>query len=198
MKILLVDEVPVVRIGMRILLSEHFPHAGFTEASCLDGLIEAVYAHKPDLLITDFQLVSETVFDILAAIHVLCPATAIICLTRQINISYSHRMLQIGVRGILPKNVDAECLLDCVLSCMKGDIYVHESIMVDDDNLIKKLSRNEFDIMLKLVEGHGTSQIAKARNVGIGIISTYKSRIFEKVKVKSVVELIILYRRMSI
>jgi DNA-binding NarL/FixJ family response regulator len=110
---------------------------------------------------------------------------------------YAKRFIKLGVRGYLSKESRTEEIRKAITSVLNGEIYVSKKVRKDlsedlkkgADNPFHKLSDREMQTVKYLLHGYSLPEIKKILNIHSSTIGTYKTRIFEKLKIKSLGEL---------
>jgi DNA-binding NarL/FixJ family response regulator len=109
-----------------------------------------------------------------------------------------------GADGYLNKLCDKEKITSAVDLIMKNGSYIPSEILQDlikkstgkeDLNAIDKLSKREMEITELLIEGEGNIEIANKLNINLTTVSTHKNRIFNKLKIKNIIELSNLFKK---
>jgi DNA-binding NarL/FixJ family response regulator len=112
---------------------------------------------------------------------------------------FALRVLRAGASGYLTKESVGSDIVAAIRKVTSGRKYVSDSLLTDlvdeldhrrSKSLHDRLSNREYEIFLKIAAGKSTSQIAEALSLSINTIATYRSRILEKMKLKSNVELV--------
>jgi len=113
--------------------------------------------------------------------------------------NFPKRLLGMGARGYLTKECDTKEMLEAIKMVHRGGSYIEPRIaqqlalsLIDPDegNPIDKLSRREFQVMLLLSHGHSNSEISKKLCLSPKTISTYRTRLLEKLDVENEVDLV--------
>jgi DNA-binding NarL/FixJ family response regulator len=114
---------------------------------------------------------------------------------------FASRYLQAGADGYLVKDSPEEEISKAIRAVLNNELYVSDSIKQDflyrlagrknsEGNVLQQLSNRETEVMQLLIKGNSTADICKLLNLQASTVSTYKTRIFEKLGIKNIVELI--------
>jgi len=198
-KILIADDHAVVRKGVKQILMDDFPQALCGEAGNAHEVFELVKKEDWDILILDMSLPDKSGLDVLKELKIMKPKLPVFMLTVYPEEEYAVRVLKSGGVGYLTKDSIPEELVKAVVKILKGGKYVSPSLAeklaynLDQDTekpLHETLSDREYQVMLMVASGKSLTEIADSLCISIKSISTYKTRIFEKMGFKSNAELI--------
>lgn len=199
LKILIADDHAIVRRGLKQLLLEEYPSAIIEEAGDAEELIKKVALKKWDLVICDISMPGRSGIDALQQIKQSDPDLPVLIMSMYPEDQYAMRALKAGASGYLGKETIHYNLIKAIEKVLSGKKFITPSIaekladMVDEES--KKpaheyFSNREFQVFLLLASGESTSAIAEKLSINTTTVSTYRSRIMEKMKMKSNAELI--------
>lgn len=197
-KFLIVDDHSLIRKGLSTLLREEFPGAEVSEVTDSSALIREAVVQKWDLIISDIFMPGRNILETLRQLKKILPATPVLILSVHPEDQYVVRALKAGASGYLNKESHPEELLKAVRQLLLGKKYVSaegvEKLAAsfgDDLNQLphEKLSEREFDVLKRLASGKTVSEIAATLALSVNTISTYRSRILEKMNMQNNVEL---------
>lgn len=198
MKLLLVEDHPIFRFGVRQLIAQRWPQAHFEEAATLAEAIEAVRRTAFDMALVDLNLPDSDGVEVISQIHRTVPSLRILVLSLNAEAAYAKRALQTGASGYLAKDRAAAELILAIERITAGGRYITASlaeIMADLLSGDRKgtahdgLSSQEYRVMIQLAEGRRVSDIAATMHLSPRTVSTYRSRILEKLSLTSNAEL---------
>lgn len=189
MKILIADDHAILRKGLKQLLVEdqavHEVGEAATGREALDKLRESQW----DLLLLDINMPDRSGLDILRQVHSSYPELRVLVLSGFPEKQYAVNVLRAGASGYLSKEMAPEELLTAVKTVLSGKRYVSAALAellvteLDTDTTQPahaQLSEREFQIFCKLAVGHTVSAIANELCLSVKTISTYRSRLMEK------------------
>ena len=198
-RILIVDDHPIVRQGLRSALDRSGEVEIVDEASDGDEAIDKARAAKPDLLLLDISMPGKNGLEVLKVLHAEMPQIRILILSTFPEKQYAVRCFANGARGYLTKKSAPEELLDAIRKIMSGGKYVSASL----GNLLadeigsdvqrlphERLSDREFQVLCLLGQGKTVSQIAETLSLSLSTINTYRAHILEKMKMETTAELV--------
>jgi two-component system, NarL family, invasion response regulator UvrY len=197
-KILIVDDHAVVRKGIRQILSEEKNISALGEASNSEELMSQLYENDWDIIILDITLPGKNGLDLLIEIKKRKPDIKVLILTMHTEEEIAIRALKTGASGFLNKDSVPGELISAVNKISTGGKFISSSLgeklalLLDRDAATmphETLSKREFEIMCLIASGNSLTDIAKELSISIKTVSTYRTRIMEKMNMKSNVEL---------
>jgi two-component system invasion response regulator UvrY len=194
MKILIADDHAVVREGLKQILSEN-PNINVTaEASTGHEVLQQIEKNNFDLVVLDISMPGRGGLDILKEIRNKRPKLPVLILSMYPEEQYAVRVLKAGASGYMTKNSAPHELIIAIKQISKGKKYVSpslaERLAVDLEvttgrPLHESLSDREYQVMCMIASGKTLKEIAEQLSLSIKTISTYRSRILEKMNMKS-------------
>ncbi|MBV8379499.1 MAG: response regulator transcription factor [Paucibacter sp.] len=199
MRVLLVDDHPIMRMGVAALVREEWPDADVDEAPTIAAALGSIAAARPDIVILDLSLPDASGVE--GAQRVLRAAAGVPLLVLSLNAesAYAARLMQMGASGYLPKDRAGEELRTALRRIHEGGRYVTASMA---DHLLgllsgkapeelphEQLSAQEHRIMLLIAAGRTPAQIADVMHLSVKTVGSYRARIFEKSGWKNNIEL---------
>jgi len=197
-KILIVDDHAVVRKGIKQILSEENEVSVLGEASNSDELMKLLYENDWDIIILDITLPGKNGLDLLIEIKKRKPDTKVLILTMHPEEEIAIRALKTGASGFLNKDSVPAELTNAIKKIISGGKYISSSLgeklalLLDRDSATiphETLSGREFEILCLISSGNTLTDIAQKLSISIKTVSTYRTRILEKMNMKSNVEL---------
>lgn len=198
MNILLADDHAMFRSGLRRILEDEFPNAVIEGVASCDETMEALSRDCRDLLVLDIAMGKENSLHILPDIKKACPKMPILLLSMYDDKQFIVQALRGGVSGYLTKERAPEELIRAIHTVLGGQRYVGESVAghIADYLAIgsaqyphQALSTREHEVFLMIAEGKSVSDIADVLCLSVKTISTYRTRILEKMDLSSNAEL---------
>jgi two-component system, NarL family, invasion response regulator UvrY len=193
-RLLIVDDHPLVRRGIAEVLAKAFPGGSIAEASDGAEALQAVYDGAWDLVILDLSLPGRTGLDVLKEIRSTRSRPPVLVLSMYPESQFATRALRAGASGYLNKGSPSEVLLSAVRKVLAGGKYISaslgESLAADLDRDLSKplhecLSDREYDVTLRIASGKTVSEIAEELHLSVKTISTYRARILEKMRMRN-------------
>ncbi len=196
--VLIADDHAVVRKGIRQIISEDEEIKVLGEASNSDEIIAQLYDHDWDVFVLDITMPGKNGLDVMIEIKQKRPEIKVLILSMHPEEEIALRALKTGASGYLNKDSVPGELIKAIRKIYSGGRYISsmlaESIVFShekEEYLLphETLSEREFQVMCLIASGNTLSQIAEELSLSIKTISTYRTRILEKLNMKSNVEI---------
>jgi two-component system, NarL family, invasion response regulator UvrY len=196
LRVLLVDDHAVVRSGMRAILEDHVAGVQVEEAANGDAALATLEAPF-DVVVLDLSMPGRSGIDLLTEIKHRHPKLPVLIMSFHAEELFAVRALRAGAAGYLMKSAAPEELTAAVNKVMRGGRYVTESVAdrlaADIDKAHgaphERLSDREFDVMRGIASGSSVSEIAATMHLSVKTVSTYRTRLLEKMGMSSNAEL---------
>ena len=196
MRVLLVDDHAIVRRGMRSILEDTVAGVVVEEAATGDAALLAI-THPFDVVVLDLSMPGRNGIDLLVEIKHRKPAQPVLVLSLHDERHFAIRTLRAGASGYLMKDAAIEELVNAVLKVARGGRYVSDAIadrLAADPgstktSLHESLSDREFDVLRGIATGQTVSEIAVQLHLSVKTVSTYRTRLLEKMEMSSNAEL---------
>ena len=198
MRFLVADDHSMVRMGVKLMLEVDYSQVRIDEAENGNEIVEKIKLWRYDLLILDFQMPNTDTFSIISNVLARDRSLKILIYTMAFEKIYAGKLFNAGVKGFLSKEAKIMELLKAVHVVLRGEICASEQWFnakkggTTLSNPFSTLSNKEMDILAYLVQGKTTKEISSLLNLQLSTISTHKFRIFRKLNVSNLVELIAL------
>jgi len=201
-QILLVDDHPVVRDGLTMIINHQQDLNVCGSADDAHNAFKAIAELKPDIIVADISLKNSDGIELTKSIKAKYPKLPVVVLSVHDESVYAERALRAGARAYLMKEVASENIVNAIRTVSKGEIYVSDTISkkflhkiagdktVKTKTSIENLSDREFEIFRLIGEGYKASQIAKKLHLSIKTVETYRGRLKEKLNLDSAGELL--------
>lgn len=198
-KILIVDDHMVVKTGVSIILNSEINDLDIQFASTFSETLDKVKQFSYDLIILDINIPGGKNIEMIPEIRSIVPEVKILMFSAHEEEFYALRYVSAGADGFLNKLSSEEKLIEAVRSIREFGKYLTENLidqlnnnLLNDEplNPFDKLSKREIEIANLLVRGDGNLEISNNLGIQMSTVSTYKNRIFEKLKINNLVELI--------
>lgn len=201
-RILLADDHPITRQGMKTLL-EQLPYLEVCgEADSAPRALELVEKLKPDFAIVDIALKSTNGIELTKGLRVQAPNLKILVVSMHDENIYAERALRAGAMGYLMKQEASEKIITALQRIQGGEIYLSDRIkekmlhrFVNHRNeevvsLIDRLSDREMEVFQLIGNGYGTRQIAARLNLSVKTIDSYREHLKVKLNLETGAELV--------
>jgi len=198
-KILIADDHPVVRKGLREIIEETSDMKVADEASNGQEVLAKVFKKDFDVVLLDISMPGRSGLDILKELKSQLPKLAVLVLSIHPEEQYAVQVLKAGASGYLTKKSAPEELVTALRKVSTGGKYVSPSLAEKLASALETgiekpphetLSAREYEVMRKIALGKTVNEIAGELFLSPKTISTYRSRILEKMGIKNNAELI--------
>ena len=201
-KILIVEDHPIFRWGLRELINQENDLVVCAEAEDISQAWQAIDNLKPDLVIADITLHEDDGIDLVKEITAECKHLPVLILSMHDEFLYAERALHAGARGYIMKQEAMDSVVTAVRQVLSGKIYLNESVkehilvsLADrsggkEKAPIQRLTDRELEVFRLIGRGYSTRDIADRLHLSIKTIGTYRERIKEKLNIKHATELV--------
>lgn len=190
MRLLIVDDHPLMRMGITQLVLQEWPDAQIDEAPTIADALARIAAARPDLVTLDLSLPDSRGTEGASRLLRVLPGVPLLVLSLNAEAAYAARLMQMGVSGYLPKDRAPEELRVALRRLSEGGRYVTASMA---DHLLgmlsgkapdalphEQLSAQEHRVMLLIAAGQTPAQIAETMHLSVKTVGSYRARILEK------------------
>lgn len=197
-RVLVADDHAIVRRGLKLILEEEFHNIQFGEASDGQQALDLVWKQDWDIVILDITFAGRSGLDILKELKQVRPKLPVLVLSMHPEDQFAVRVLKSGASGYMTKENVAEELVKAIKKVLAGGKYVSVSLAeelavrleTDDEKpLYEKLSDREYQVLCLIASGKTVKQISEKLSLSIKTISTYRTRILEKLRMQTNAEL---------
>jgi two-component system invasion response regulator UvrY len=184
---------------VRRLVEERSSGVEFGEAATAERAMDLVRVEEWDLVILDVSLGGRSGLDALADIKRLRPALPVLILSMHSEEQYARRAFKAGAAGYIMKDSPRATLFDAINRVLRGGRYVSQSLAetlafhphaAGDAPLHEALSRREFEVLRLIGSGQTVGDIAELLGLSDKTVSTYRTRILDKLRLRTSAELI--------
>jgi two-component system, NarL family, invasion response regulator UvrY len=198
MRVLLVDDHAVVRRGIRSILEDHLPGIAVSEAGDGDQALALIEAPL-DAVVLDLSMPGRSGIELLAEIKHRHPKLPVLIMSLHGEEQFAVRALRAGAAGYLTKASAPECLVTAITKIVRGGRYISESLAERLAGDVgggpaasaphERLSDREFEVMRGIASGQTVSEVAEQLHLSVKTVSTYRTRLLEKMGMSSNAEL---------
>ena len=193
-KVLVADDHEIVRQGLKTIISEHSDLSIAGEAENGNQVLKILKKTKVDVVLLDFDMPEKNGLDTLIELKALYPKLPVMILSIFPEDHYGTRFLKAGASGYLQKSSATDQLIDAIRKVFNGGKYISSALT---DRLVTNLNRDqeqflhesltdrEFQVFRLLATGKKLKEMADELCLSINTISTYRSRILQKMDLKS-------------
>jgi DNA-binding NarL/FixJ family response regulator len=197
-RIAIVDDHAIVRAGLRQFLSEQVDLRVTGEAGSGREALDLVRAGELDVMLMDLSLPDQSGVETLAAIKARKPELPVLILSGFPETHYATTLLRQGASGYLNKECDPEEIATAIRTVFRGRKYITPAVaelLADglgapaDQVPHDTLSERELQVFLRLARGETVGHIADGMSLSVKTVSTYRSRVLEKLSLNTNSEL---------
>ncbi|HZI65593.1 MAG TPA: response regulator transcription factor [Thermoanaerobaculia bacterium] len=197
-RILIVDDHPIVRDGLKRILAETEDLVVGAEAGSADEALALVRESDWDLVVLDITLPGRTGIDLLRDLRRERPLLPVLILSIHSEDELGVRAVKAGASGYLSKECASDDLVRAIQLIVSGNKYISRSLA---DRLIEEIQRDtnkpphetlsdrEYEVLSLIASGKSMKEVGAALSLSKSTVSTYRQRIFDKLKVKSSAEI---------
>jgi two-component system, NarL family, invasion response regulator UvrY len=198
-RVLIVDDHMIIRRGLTQILAEAPGISSVLEAADGPSALRLLREHTIDVVLLDIALGTRDGLDVLASIRSEFPRLGVVMLSVYPESQFAVRSIRNGANAYLNKGCEPEELLAAIAKVAAGGVFITPAIAELLAQNVRKdgssaphelLSNREFQVLKLLTKGCSVSEIGQQLALSPNTISTYRSRIFDKLGVKTLVDLI--------
>jgi two-component system, NarL family, invasion response regulator UvrY len=193
-RIALVDDHAMVRAGLRQFFSDHIDLEVVAEAANGREAMQLARNEEIDVMVMDISMPDQSGVDVLKAIKLRWPELPVLILSSFPEAHYATTLLRQGASGYLNKDCDPQDIVGAIRTVYRGRKYISPGVaelLADglggaaDGPPHEQLSDRELQVFLRLAKGEAVGQIAVSMSLSVKTVSTYRTRVMEKMKLES-------------
>jgi DNA-binding NarL/FixJ family response regulator len=200
-RVLIVDDHEVVRLGLRTLLADESDIEVVAEAGTAEEALTQVANHRPDVVILDIQLPGRSGLEACRDTRARFPKTQVVILISHSRDNFIEQTLLAGAAGYVLKQVGNEELVRAIWAAHRGEIALDPQSAgrlvarlkdlqtQEEKNAFRDLSRRELEVLLLVARGQSNKEIGQALNLSEITVRNYVSVILEKLHLRNRIEL---------
>ena len=198
LRVLVADDHAIVRQGLKMILTEEFASLVFGEARNGPELLAQLYKNQWDIVVLDITMPGRSGLDVLKELRQLYPKMPVLVLSMHPEDQFAVRMLKAGASGYLTKENVPEEVVKAIRKVIAGGRYVSASLAEKlafdlrpdaERPPHEALSDREYQVLCMIASGKTVKEIGDELMLSIKTISTYRTRVLEKLNMKTNAEL---------
>ena len=200
-RVLVVDDHPIVRQGLALLINREPDLAVCGEAEEMQAALQEILTTHPDIVVVDISLSGPDGLELLKSIRTRHPHLPVLILSMHDESIYAERALRAGANGYIMKQEATEKVLEALRRIMNREIYVSDRVAnkmlqqyiggnaVAQRSPVADLTDRELEVFRLIGGGHSTRQIAEELRLSVKTVESYQAHIKEKLSLRSAREL---------
>jgi len=202
-RVLLVDDHPIVRHGLGLLIDQEEDLMVCGETSSAVETLDNFEMMEPDIAVVDISLQGTSGLELTKALKEIQPSLPILVLSMHDESLYAERALRSGARGYVMKQESAETVLAAIRKVLSGGVYLSERLssqilreFVDGTEAqvekfgIETLSDRELEVFELIGRGHSTRDVANRLGLSVKTIETHRAHVKQKLKIDTATEFV--------
>jgi len=201
-RIMIVDDHPMMREGLRQLISSEPDLSVCSEVENAHQCLESIASSPPDLALVDITLPGKNGLELIKDIQAMHPELPILVISMHDETLYAERVLRAGGRGYIMKQEGGKKLMEAIRQVISGQIYVSEKISAKILEIfsgrrsgatttpVEHLTDREFEVFQLIGQGRSTRQIAEQLHLSVKTVEVHRVNIKGKLKLATASELI--------
>jgi DNA-binding NarL/FixJ family response regulator len=201
-RVLLVDDHPIVRQGLALLIDREPDLAVCGEAEGAHSAFHAITTLRPDIVVLDISLSGPDGLDVLKEIRSKTASLPVLILSMHDESIYADRAMRAGANGYIMKQEATEKVLVAIRRILQGEVYLSDRLTntmlqqyvrgaaPTEKSPLVNLTDRELEVFRLIGEGHGTRQIADELHLSVKTIESYQAHIKEKLALRNARELV--------
>jgi DNA-binding NarL/FixJ family response regulator len=200
-RVLVVDDHPIVRQGLALLINREADLVVCGEAEEMHTAMQQILTTHPDIVVVDISLSGPDGLELLKSIRTRHPHLPVLILSMHDESIYAERALRAGANGYIMKQEATEKVLEALRRIVNREIYVSDRVAnkmlqqyiggntVAQRSPVADLTDRELEVFRLIGDGHSTRQIAEELRLSVKTVESYQAHIKEKLSLRSAREL---------
>ena len=197
-RILIVDDHAIVRAGLKRILEDEFPGAAIGEAADVPQAVTQLQSSEWDVVLLDISMPGRSGLDLLPEIRERWPEIRVVVLSSFADKQFAIRALRDGASAFITKENAPRELLDAIQAVLAGRRYIGAALAEQLASVVtsdtaraphETLSKREFEVFRRIASAQAVGEIAADLGLSSKTVSTYRTRILEKMAMRSNAEL---------
>lgn len=193
MKVVIADDHMIIRRGMQLIVS-HLPAWTIADAADDGELFDILRREKFDVVVMDLSLREHSGFEIISHIRREFPHLPVLILSSRPEEQYALHAIRAGARGYVQKDATAEEIISAIERVAAGRTWISETLAQQMAEELSRpsekaphelLSPRELEVFRSIATGRSMSEIAVSMNISIKTASTFRSRILQKMAMRT-------------
>jgi len=201
-RLLIVDDHPIVRQGIVELLGRHKDIEVVAQAEDAQEGLALIRQQTFDLAIVDLSLRGLSGMELIKQLQAEYPSLPVLVLSMHDELFYAERALRAGARGYIMKQEALEKIDEAIKTVLSGEVFVSQTVSAKvlhrfvsgassrNEDAVEILSDREFEVYQLLGQGYGTRQIADMLHISHKTVETYRANIKNKLRLRNASELV--------
>lgn len=201
-KVFVLDDHPIVRQGLALLINQEPDLTVSGEAEEARTALKKISSSRPDVVIVDISLNGPDGLEVIKTIRTTDPTLPLLVLSMHEETVYAERALRAGANGYIMKQEATETVLVALRRILNHEIYVSERVAnkllrqyitgtaTEKQSSVSDLTDRELEVFRLIGEGHSTRQIADDLHISVKTVESYQAHIKEKLSLRSGRELV--------
>jgi DNA-binding NarL/FixJ family response regulator len=201
-RVLLVDDHPIIRQGLGLLIDRETDLSVCGEADGAHSAFHAIETLRPDIVVLDISLSGPDGLDVLKEIRMKTASLPVLILSMHDETIYAERAMRAGANGYIMKQEATEKVLVAIRRILQGEVYLSDRLTntmlqqyvrrgsTAKGSPLLNLTDRELEVFRLIGVGHGTRQIADELHLSVKTIESYQAHIKEKLALRNARELV--------
>lgn len=193
-KVLIVDDHPAMLLALRTLFSQQVPFEIMGYAHDGESCLTLCKNLEPDMIVLDLDLPKTDGFDLINKLKNINASIKILILSSHEEKVYGNRVRSLGAQGFVNKAASGKIIITAAIAVSQGYTFftanTSQMSPKSDEEKLSKISDREFQVLKFLGKGFSNSQISEHLHISNKTVATYKSRLYEKLGVNNIADLI--------